>query len=383
MRDSPEPIRRLMWLTCTALLLTCAASTVRAAEAMPTRNQVFVSGVGALIRSSEFDDTDLGYGGGVGWAISDRWAIEGLYLRAEPESGTFSTRAESGWLNLLYMLREDGGAFKPYLTLGAGRTDYSSTPPELEEFEREYNAGIGFFRHMGGRMSFRGDLRAVYSYDSKKLEPFAMLGLTLSLGPTKSEAAPVMLAAAASVDSDGDGVDDGPDRCPNTAANATVDADGCELDDDRDGVVNSKDQCPDTEAGARVDEHGCYVMLEETVTFDLYLEFPSNAAEIQPTHADQIRQVAAFLREYPQTRAEIEGHTDNTGTAEYNQLLSEQRAQAVADELVSLGVSEARLASRGYGEERPIADNDTREGRSQNRRVTAVISATREVRQMQ
>lgn len=84
--------------------------------------------------------------------------------------------------------------------------------------------------------------------------------------------------------------------------------------------------------------------------------------------------VADFLKEYPEATAVIEGHTDNIGTAKYNQGLSERRAKAVMKNLVDeFGIAAKRLSYKGYGETKPIADNATKEGRQRNRRVVANI----------
>jgi outer membrane protein OmpA-like peptidoglycan-associated protein len=79
--------------------------------------------------------------------------------------------------------------------------------------------------------------------------------------------------------------------------------------------------------------------------------------------------VASILMKNPEIEVEVQGHTDNTGIAKYNQWLSEKRAQRVKDYLVSKGVDPSRLAAKGYGLTQPVASNDTEDGRAQNRRV--------------
>ncbi|MCL4151243.1 UNVERIFIED_CONTAM: hypothetical protein GTU68_053246 [Idotea baltica] len=85
-------------------------------------------------------------------------------------------------------------------------------------------------------------------------------------------------------------------------------------------------------------------------------------------------QIAEIINRYPKYALSIEGHTDNTGNADYNQQLSEKRARRCFDYLVNKGVSASRISSAGYGETRPIADNDTKTGRSLNRRVEFNLS---------
>jgi len=131
-----------------------------------------------------------------------------------------------------------------------------------------------------------------------------------------------------------------------------------------------------------VDAEGCYIELDKEVTIDLNLEFDTNSADLRSDHYPEIQQVVDFLRQYPTATAVIEGHTDSRGAAAYNQSLSERRAASVRDYLVSQGgVAADRLTSRGYGETRPKASNDTAEGRQDNRRVSAVVSGTQKVRQ--
>jgi len=121
------------------------------------------------------------------------------------------------------------------------------------------------------------------------------------------------------------------------------------------------------------------LMLKEAVSIELKIQFDTNSAEIKPVYDELIRRVANFMREYPNTEAVIEGHTDSRGADAYNQDLSRRRAESVKNYLVEkFGVSPARLTAVGYGESKPIADNDTKEGRQKNRRVVAVISAMKE-----
>lgn len=117
---------------------------------------------------------------------------------------------------------------------------------------------------------------------------------------------------------------------------------------------------------------------------DLLLNLPSgitfayNSAQVQPQFRQTLDQVADILSQYKQTYIDVYGHTDSTGSAEYNQRLSEQRATSVADYLASRGVQPARIGTRGFGKSQPIASNDTEEGRAANRRVEIKIVPIRE-----
>ncbi len=111
------------------------------------------------------------------------------------------------------------------------------------------------------------------------------------------------------------------------------------------------------------------------ITFDSGILFKTNSSELQPVAKANIESLAKVLIKYPDTNILIEGDTDNTGTDEYNQKLSERRAQAVADYQKGLGVAGSRISTIGLGELNPIASNDTDDGRRQNRRVEVAIFA--------
>ncbi|MFH2045935.1 MAG: OmpA family protein [Pseudomonadota bacterium] len=106
-----------------------------------------------------------------------------------------------------------------------------------------------------------------------------------------------------------------------------------------------------------------------TVTFKSDLLFAVNSSTIFPGAYDELDRVARVLNQYPQTRIQIGGHTDSTGAPDYNQTLSQRRADSVKNALVSRGVSASRMSTIGYGENKSIASNGTEAGRQKNRRV--------------
>ncbi len=172
-------------------------------------------------------------------------------------------------------------------------------------------------------------------------------------------------------DSDGDGICDGLDKCDGTAKGCTVDATGCPKDTDGDKVCDGLDKCPGTPAGQAVDSVGCQALFApEKPTLILEgVTFENDSAQLKPESAATLDSVAASLVASPDVRVEVQGHTDSTGSDAYNLKLSQRRAEAVRDYLVSKGVPAARLEAKGYGESQPIAKNDTGEGRARNRRV--------------
>lgn len=143
------------------------------------------------------------------------------------------------------------------------------------------------------------------------------------------------------------------------------------LDDDNDGVLNDVDKCPNTPAGVVVDETGCEKVI---VLRDLGVNFAFDSYKVSPTYAAEIKKVADFMAEHPDYRVVLAGHTDSVGKDAYNQKLSEKRAAAVAKTLEGYGVDAGKIRTVGYGEARPVADNKTKEGRAQNRRVEATFN---------
>jgi outer membrane protein OmpA-like peptidoglycan-associated protein len=111
------------------------------------------------------------------------------------------------------------------------------------------------------------------------------------------------------------------------------------------------------------------------ITFDSGILFNTNSSDLQPQAKTNLESLAKILNKYPDTNILVDGHTDSTGTAEYNQRLSERRASSVSDYLKGLAVAGSRIAPRGFGETAPVTSNATAEGRQQNRRVEVAIFA--------
>jgi outer membrane protein OmpA-like peptidoglycan-associated protein len=110
-----------------------------------------------------------------------------------------------------------------------------------------------------------------------------------------------------------------------------------------------------------------------TVTFKSDYLFAVNSSTLLPGAQSELQRVATVIRQYPETNIQIAGHTDSTGSEDYNRKLSEQRAESVKTALIGMGVNPSRLTTIGYGEGRPIASNNTEGGRQQNRRVEVRI----------
>ncbi|MCP3665158.1 MAG: OmpA family protein [Gammaproteobacteria bacterium] len=169
--------------------------------------------------------------------------------------------------------------------------------------------------------------------------PVEACGDAMSMPEVKA-AAPAPVVVAAPADSDGDGVNDDRDRCPDTSAGAVVDADGCEI------VENVQ---VNVEGG----------------------EFDFNSADLKPKAKAFLNNLVEKIKASPGNETvSVTGYTDSTGPEAYNLELSVRRAQAVADYMAAFGIRD--ITVDGKGEADPIADNGTKEGRAENRRVKLV-----------
>jgi outer membrane protein OmpA-like peptidoglycan-associated protein len=169
-------------------------------------------------------------------------------------------------------------------------------------------------------------------------------------------------------DTDGDGIPDSEDKCPTVAGIARYN--GCPIPDtDGDGINDEEDKCP-TIPGVR-ENAGC-----PKIDFNARnVQFVTGSATLTTGAKAELDKLVNILNnQYTDVNILIEGHTDNVGKPESNQILSEKRAAAVRAYLVSKKVNQMRLTPSGFGQDRPIADNATAEGRAQNRRVEFRVS---------
>ncbi len=243
--------------------------------------------------------------------------------------------------------------FSPYVLAGAGVQ--SSNYEGLEGDDNvAVSVGVGalwdLWRSADGsrKVQLRPEVRSRFDFqdDSTLNDQFASLGVAFGWGQPRPEPKAEEPPAP-------------PPPPPPPPVEKCADADG-------DGVCDADDKCPNSPAGAKVDSVGC--PLEQT----LKLLFDFASAELRPESITELERVVTFMGDVPFATALIEGHTDNVGSAAFNQSLSERRAKAVFDYLASRGVDPSRLSSVGKGLTAPIADNATAEGRQLNRRVMLI-----------
>ena len=182
-------------------------------------------------------------------------------------------------------------------------------------------------------------------------------------------------------DTDGDGVADKADKCPKVAG--PVANGGCPYaDTDKDGVLDNVDKCPKVAGPAS--NNGCPVVEEVIVIteeahaaltgYARTILFNTGKSSFKPGVTSVLNGIASIMKDHPNANFHIEGHTDSVGSASTNMRLSDRRANAVMNYLVSQGISSSRMSAQGYGEDNPIDTNATREGRSQNRRVEVRVT---------
>ncbi|WP_422106487.1 OmpA family protein [Winogradskyella sp.] len=179
-------------------------------------------------------------------------------------------------------------------------------------------------------------------------------------------------------DTDGDGIADKDDNCPNEAGPSANN--GCPWPDtDGDGILDKDDQCPN-EAGEAAN-NGCPIVnptqevIDELNSYARTILFDTGRASFKEETDQVLQAMVAIFKQYPKADFAIEGHTDSVGSKKSNQALSERRANAVRDYLIANGIDADRLTATGYGEDNPIADNKTRAGRKENRRVEVKLKS--------
>jgi len=175
-------------------------------------------------------------------------------------------------------------------------------------------------------------------------------------------------------DTDSDGINDEVDKCPTVPGTAKYD--GCPVPDtDKDGINDEEDKCPNRAGPAS--NQGCPIISKEIIQKINYASknifFSTGSAKLLPKSFASLNSVATLLASDTDLMITIDGHTDNTGKADKNQVLSQQRAASVKNYLVSRGLSEQRLTVNGYGDTKPIADNKTVAGRAKNRRTEMTV----------
>lgn len=282
---------------------------------------------------------------GLGYRFNDRFSVEGNYsmYSTDVQNSSSSIDMDEYRLDAYFDLMPWDGSWTPYIVAGASMLDMS-TDTESHDDTR-VNAGFGLRKALTPNLSVRGDLRAIRSVDYNQTEGSANLGLTWTFG---SVAEPIMMEE------------------PVAVVEEEVVVEPVILDGDMDGIVDADDLCLSTPEGVTVDAMGCEE-LDTLVLFDF------DSADLRAEDLATITQTGEFLQRNSTLNIKITGYTDSTGTDEYNQELSLERAEAVRQALTEeFGIDASRMELEGMGKADPIATNQTLEGREDNRRAVMI-----------
>ena len=269
-------------------------------------------------------DTSSFWGVGLGYNLTENWAVEAVYSKTDADAedlSTTDTKVETYHLNALYHFWPDK-KFVPYIAAGLGAI-YSSPEGTSDRDHLLFNYGAGFkYFILDDLIALRADVRHLVDFPEPDNNLQYSAGLTFQLGKPAPAPEPVVIAAApVPVDSDGDGVVDAMDQCLNTPSEVKVNAHGCPLDSDNDGVYDYLDKCPNTPAGVAVDAIGCpldsdkdgvYDYLDKCpgtpqgvsvdakgcpTTLTLHINFGHDSSKIGPEYDSEIAKAALCINE--------------------------------------------------------------------------------------
>lgn len=340
----------------------------------------------------DLDDAAV-FGLGVGYNFSPHWSIE-ADLRYTPTEASDKKKTDidiwTASLGGVYHLNTNAD-FIPYLSMGAGVLSYvPDGGSNDEDYFGYYGGGVKYA--LSNSVDLRLDARHLLNYRSDDSfsthdnEPDwrhhlqTVIGLTFQLdGRDQEQVEQKPVAVSHQVtekpsDADHDGIFTPLDLCPETAPGVRVDDDGCPADTDGDGVEDFRDACVDTPKGAKVDSRGCPAPDKRVIFLTRDITFGFDKDKVTPFHYKELARISEIIEEHPGYTVLVEGHADDTGTVEYNQELSERRAEGIRETLVGrYGIDDDRVGTVGFGLTRPIAGNKTAEERMKNRRVEITI----------
>lgn len=271
------------------------------------------------------------YGAGISYFLTEDVSLGLSYgeyhdLTSQDPLGTDGHKNIKGSLTSLdatYHFGQPGVGLRPYVSAGAAHQSIGQAARGGRDSSTFANVGTGVKYYFTENFFAKASVDGMYNIDADEAEWMAGLGVGLNFGGTTRQVAQV-------------------EPTPEPAPAPIVDTE------------------PEPEP--------------ELVRVELDVKFDFDRAQVREESYSDIKNLADFMQQYPQTSTVVEGHTDSVGTDQYNQRLSERRAQAVREVLVNqYGVESQRVDSVGYGESRPVADNNTEEGRQINRRVEAEV----------
>ncbi|MDZ7868676.1 MAG: OmpA family protein [Rheinheimera sp.] len=284
-----------------------------------------------------------GTGLNIGYRISESWGIRAEYVRQDLESEFSDADIKGNRVGMDLVYHVDSlplyfvGGVKNYTT---GRSASAA------------NIGMGVNMFVTDEVAFFVEANRYQGISKAFGDHGVKVGLTYNFGAAPAaEPAPAPEPAAAPAPVVGDA--------------------------DQDGVTDDKDQCANTPITDKVDTVGCSIFTENSVSIALNAQFDNDSSVVKEQYHADIEKLATFLKRFPNTDVEIGGHASNVGTPAYNLALSQRRADAIADVLVSnYGIERSRVKAVGYGITKPKAAGSSKAAHAINRRIEATVTAS-------
>lgn len=324
-----------MFSLATLASLMFAAPTAYNYEITPT--------IGGVVPEGNLDlDNQLSYGLRFGINLDDSMFNQFEFGYDRTNSADYKNTLFDTELNRFYANAIKEYKMSPetalYALVGLGYEDVKNEQLENKDsMFAQYGGGVKYW--VSDNFALKAEVRHAVKFHENNNNLFYSLGFVIPLdaktAPIVAKVEPKPVQVLAPKDSDGDGVYDDADKCPNTPKGTVVDAQGC------------------------------------TKIIRLHVKFDFDQVTIKKEFMPEIQKVADFMKQHSDYSVVLEGHTDAKGSDAYNQKLSEKRAKAVAKALANFGIADAKITTEAYGESKPISTNDTDAGRAQNRRVDA------------
>ncbi|GAA6173634.1 outer membrane porin OprF [Colwellia sp. KU-HH00111] len=285
----------------------------------------------------------MDYGTGIGGEIGYRWLpsteFRLSYSRFDlnaAKSGFQEPNGATTSVDVLFFPSEQNF----YLLAGINNLDIVNS-------QTSSNLGAGYRHYFSERAALYFESKYNYQFSERYDDLSSQLGFVYFFGESAKPAKPKVIAP---------------------------------LDTDKDGVIDTKDKCPRTPMIDKVDINGCTLFEGQSISKQLLVNFDHNKTEIKPEFDDEIATMARFLKANPSLTLTIEGHTSSLGSKQYNQTLSQERANEVVKVLISThGISSNRLSAVGFGEERLINPENSAMAHAQNRRIMATVELVKKV----
>jgi len=366
--------QRLVQVATTVAVMTAAMLVPLSAAQAEDEPVFYVSPSFKTVHFNEesmLENRDTGFHLALGVDLDRYWSAELGFQQLNARYANEQTQADvDSWqIDARYSLGEPQDRVRPYLSAGIGTMNLDG------DHDSFLSLGGGFSFALGDRATVRAGVHNA-SHFARGLGNFDVgfhAGLAFYFGERSASLPQVASAEPESGTGSGTGTGSSPGAEPVSAPTVAV----APVDSDGDGVVDAEDGCADTPSNYVVDENGCPILVEEIVRFDLQVNFDFDRSVVRAEDIAEIEALSEFMREYDVVLVLLEGHTDSIGTESYNLGLSQRRADAVRNMLIEdFGIAPGRIQTEGFGEQMPVADNDTEQGRQANRRVVAVLAET-------